>query len=35
MLNAQPTDMTIEAVIGAPVDQVLPYQDNYMEFIYR
>lgn len=34
MLNAQPVDMTIQAVIGAPEEQDLPYQDNYMEFIY-
>ena len=34
MSNAQPQDMVIEAVVGAPVDQSLTYQENYMEYIY-
>mgnify|MGYP007082949866 CR=1 FL=1 len=34
MMGKAPIDMTIEAVVGEPVKQDLPYQDNYMEFIY-
>ena len=30
-----PADMTIEAVVGAPVTQNLPYQYNWIESLYN
>ena len=33
-MTGNPSDMSIQAVVGAPVDQSLAYQENYMETIY-
>ena len=34
IMTGNPSDMSIQAVVGVPVDQSLTYQENYMETIY-